>query len=147
MRCLKWPSPKMIILFRHSDFMLLTKRSAKGVMFGDFGDILIVVMPTAPNILENFSIKIGSLSWIRYRFPFRNPSNGSDKFLAICFTHFPSAWGIMPAILTFLVAYRDTEFAPDLEYRNLLQLNQELACKLIRTNVEIFSYCCLLSDR
>ena len=38
-----------------------------------------------------------SRSMIRYRLPTKNPSNGSVRFLAICFIHCPSGFGVQPA--------------------------------------------------
>jgi hypothetical protein len=49
---------------------------------------------------SNIWVNLVSLSWMRYRFPRRNPSKGSVNWRAHCCMNAAVGWGVMPVIWT-----------------------------------------------
>ncbi len=72
-------------MFRHSDLIDTTKRSAKAFRFGLRAGNRTGFVPLSLSMFLKKELKSGSRSMIRYRVSRRNPSTGSVRLRAICF--------------------------------------------------------------
>src|SRR5437879_3524367 len=79
-------------------FIVRTNLSAYAFKFGDRGGNLTDWMPASASVLRNSFVYSGSRSWIRKRFPVKNPSTASVKFRAIWLIHSPLALLAIPPI-------------------------------------------------